>query len=266
MAAKQKWPFIVTAGLLITSCSSSWKAPVYSNSTSLNQRAPVQTYSYVPGSRYYQVQPGDTLYGIAWQTGSNFDDLVRWNRITRPDTIYAGQKLLVKAPAYSKTVKPKSHSKPVTTDPVKQPSTKTKSISSKPAPASNEKFPATLRWKWPVSGRIIEGFSYGDDTKKGVMLAGNIGDPIMAAESGKVVYSGSGLIGYGKLIIIKHNNNYLSAYGFNDRLFVKEGAWITKGEKIALMGQSDKGVPALHFEIRKNGSPVDPVKLLPRRN
>ena len=97
------------------------------------------------------------------------------------------------------------------------------------------------------------------------MLAGNLGDPVFAAESGKVVYSGSGLIGYGKLIIIKHNNKYLSAYGYNKEILVTEGAWITKGDKIALIGQSDKGVPALHFEIRKNGTPVNPVKLLPRR-
>jgi len=256
--------YVIPVLLLLTACSSSWKAPLYSQSVALNPEKKKQS-SYKPGSRYYKVVQGDTLYGIAWETGNRFDNLIAWNRLRKPYTIYPGQNLLVKAPRYQ-TPKPK----PSTIKTVKQPTRKIVKAVPKQTSSSKvshtEKFKSRLHWSWPVKGSLIQGYSYGDTTKKGVMLSGKVGDPVKAAESGKVVYSGSGLIGYGKLIIIKHNNKYLSAYGFNRDILVKEGAWVTKGEKIASMGQGDKGVPALHFEIRKNGSPVNPSVLLPRRN
>ena len=123
-----------------------------------------------------------------------------------------------------------------------------------------------MYWRWPASGKIVKGFRKGDDTRKGIVLSGKVGQSIIAAEEGKVVYSGSGLIGYGQLIIIKHNNYYLSAYGHNRKILVKEGDWVTRGKKIAEMGTNDTGVPALHFEIRKNGNPLNPVAVLPKRN
>ncbi len=253
---------VIIALLFFSGCSSSWKAPVYSSSGSVDSRPAKVKSSYRAGSRYYKVQKGDTLYAIAWQTANDFENLVRWNRLKHPFVIYPGQSLLVKAPKKTATNKPKTQT-------TKKPLPHKTVTTSKPKPVTAKtpaaKYKSNLRWNWPVNGRVIGGFKSGDDTKKGVMLSGKIGDPVKAAESGKVVYSGSGLIGYGKLIIIKHNNKYLSAYGFNSKIFVKEGSWITKGEKIALLGQSDKGVPALHFEIRKNGSPVNPVALLPRR-
>ena len=120
--------------------------------------------------------------------------------------------------------------------------------------------PDRVEWIWPAKGRLLEGFSEGT---KGIDIAGKAGEPVTASAGGKVVYSGSGLRGYGKLIIIKHNNTYLSAYAHNNKVLVKEGQNVVKGEKIGEMGSTDTGLVKLHFEIRKNGKPVDPLKHLP---
>jgi lipoprotein NlpD len=118
-------------------------------------------------------------------------------------------------------------------------------------------------WAWPAAGRVLAGFS--ESSNKGVDIAGKIGDPVFASASGRVVYSGQGLRGYGKLIIIKHNNTYLSAYAHNNSLLVKEGQNVVRGQKIAEIGNSDATQPKLHFEIRRAGKPIDPAKLLPER-
>ncbi len=123
----------------------------------------------------------------------------------------------------------------------------------------------SLSWQWPTQGRITQGFAEGDATRKGVRIAGVLGQPVYAAERGRVVYSGSGLIGYGQLIIIKHNNDFLSAYGYNSKILVKEGEQVTKGERIAEMGRNGGGAPMLHFEIRQHGKPIDPETVLPPR-
>jgi lipoprotein NlpD len=122
-----------------------------------------------------------------------------------------------------------------------------------------------LRWSWPTDGQVESTFSASDPARKGIKVAGTAGQPIRSAEAGNVVYSGSGLIGYGRLIIIKHNDKYLSAYGHNRKLLVKEGDRVTKGERIAEMGVSNTGHAVLHFEIRRDGEPVDPLRLLPRK-
>jgi lipoprotein NlpD len=121
-----------------------------------------------------------------------------------------------------------------------------------------------LRWQWPTAGRVVERFSAGDPSRKGLKIAGKPGQSIVAAEGGSVVYSGSGLVGYGQLIIVKHNNNYLSAYGHNRKLLVQQGDQVARGAQIAEMGLAG-GAPVLHFEIRRDGDPVDPLALLPRR-
>lgn len=123
-----------------------------------------------------------------------------------------------------------------------------------------------MRWGWPTKGVVVQGFVKGDLMRKGVKIRGRTGQRVLAAEVGKVVYAGSGLIGYGRLIIIKHNKNYLSAYGYNRKILVKEGDKVAKGERIAEMGVDDSNKPLLHFEIRRNGTPVNPVKLLPRQH
>ena len=122
-----------------------------------------------------------------------------------------------------------------------------------------------LSWQWPTQGSVTLRFAAADPARKGIKIAGALGQPIRAAERGSVVYSGSGLIGYGQLIIIKHNDNYLSAYGNNRKLLVKEGDQVTKGQRIADMGRANGGQSVLHFEIRREGEPVNPLSLLPRK-
>ena len=122
-----------------------------------------------------------------------------------------------------------------------------------------------LRWGWPANGRVVATYDARAPLAQGIRIAGRVGDSIRAAESGKVVYSGSGLIGYGRLIIVKHNDNYLSAYGHNREILVSEGDQVTKGQQIAKMGTAGDGGPLLHFEIRRNGKPVNPARYLPKR-
>jgi lipoprotein NlpD len=216
------------------------------------------------------VRAGDTLYGIAWQKGVDYRLIAAWNGIRAPAyRIYAGQTLrLVPPPPARQPPKPVSQPaskyKPVTRTAVPKPSP----TSRKPqAPASSKAktaAPKKLSWRWPAKGRVVSGFKADDPLRKGIKIAGRSGEPVVATEAGKVVYSGSGLIGYGRLIIIKHNDNYLSAYGHNRKILVKEGDQVTKGKKIAEMGTANSGEPMLHFEIRRDGKPVDPERLLPR--
>jgi len=260
--------FKITALIMLTllsGCTSKWKAPVDSYSSSQKQQSPIYQSTASPiNSTYYRVKKGDTLYSIAWRTGRDFQDLAKWNRLESAHTIYVGQVLMTRPPS-------KTASGPVK-KPASKPAPKSKKITSKTvskkteSKTQKENFKRNLRWRWPSNAKVIKAFKRGDDTRKGIVLSGKPGHSVLAAESGKIVYSGSGLIGYGQLIIIKHNNNYLSAYGHNRKLLVKEGEWVTKGNKIAEMGLNEAGVPALHFEIRKNGNPLNPVAVLPRRN
>ena len=257
--------FSVLVLLFLAACTSSWKAPVSSYSHSPQRSA--HTSQKLPkkiNGRFYKVQPGDTLYSIAWRTGHDWQTLARWNNLKSPHNIYVGQIVrvvprekkvvnntqVVKKKTVNKTVKPDSRS----TEKKVASKTKTKSA-----------YKNKLYWRWPVNGRLLKTYKRGDVTRKGIVVSGKTGQSILAAESGKVVYSGSGLIGYGQLIIIKHNNKYLSAYGYNSKLLVKEGDWVTKGQKIALMGNNNNAKPALHFEIRRNGDPINPVAVLPKR-
>jgi lipoprotein NlpD len=134
---------------------------------------------------------------------------------------------------------------------------------SKRSRSSSAKVASGLSWKWPLEGKVVQRFRGGDRTRQGIRIAGRAGQQVRAAESGTVVYSGSGLKGYGNLIILKHNNSYLSAYGFNSRLLVNEGARVKRGQGVAEVGQASGGGYRLHFEIRRNGTAVDPLKYLP---
>jgi lipoprotein NlpD len=135
----------------------------------------------------------------------------------------------------------------------------------KPKPIAPQPINGPLAWQWPTSGRVVERFSSEDRTRNGLKIAGRTGQPILAAEGGRIVYSGSGLIGYGQLIIIKHNKNYLSAYGHNRKILVKEGDQVARGAHIGEMGKPPDDQPLLHFEIRRQGTPVDPLRLLPKQ-
>ena len=195
------------------------------------------------------VRKGETLFSIAWRYGKSSNDLARWNRLGDGSLIYPGQRLRLTGPAAKPTQSASSGS------------------SSRPPPRSLPSIPAEAppSWAWPTSGRIDVNFGAKPGTGTGVLISGKSGQSIYAAASGRVVYAGSGLIGYGKLIILKHNDTYLSAYGYNASLLAKEGDQIKIGQKIATMGEGPERKPRLHFEIRRNGKPVNPRQYLPAR-
>ena len=246
-----------------------------------------------PADKSYRVKPGDTMYSIAWQNGLTVGELARQNRIQPPYTIYPGQRLTIKPPTRAvapvriqsvpeKPPTPAKHPrlavkpapqaapKPAVRQPV-TPAAKPAPVAqqpAKPAPAS-AKSPAPSRaydgtWVWPTRGRVLRGFQATGAGKKGIDIGGHHAQPVKAAAGGKVVYAGSGLVGYGRLIIVKHNENLLSAYGHNSKLLVAEGDQVSKGDMIAKMGNSGTDRTALYFEIRKDGKPVNPMRYLPR--
>ncbi len=232
---------VVVAG--VASCARYNKAPVESRP---HGRSSVP----IPMPAYYRVRRGDTLFEIAWRYNLDFRRLAEWNGIRKPYTIYPGQRLRLHPPR-------KGHARPV---PPRSPPVAQPRAPRRPARTA----PARLQWAWPTRGKIVQRFQPGSQTSKGIRIAGRVGQTIRTAEGGKVVYAGGGLRGYGKLIIINHNNNYLSAYGFVRGMLVKERQKVTKGQKIAEMGTAPDGRAMLHFEIRRNGKPVDPLSLLPR--
>lgn len=206
-------------------------------------------------AKYHKVIKGDTLYAIAWKAGVDYKTLARWNGLSSPYVIYPGQTIRLKPSSTSK-YKSKSKSKIKSRKSAK----KTATTASK---SSTSKASSSLLWEWPTQGQLLSSFKAGDSIRTGIKIGGNKGQKIYAAESGQVAYVGGGLIGYGQLIIIKHNNKYLSAYGHNSRLLVKEGQVVKKGKHIANMGSANSGKSMLHFEVRKFGKPVDPMALLP---
>ncbi|MBV7297759.1 murein hydrolase activator NlpD [Enterovibrio paralichthyis] len=299
---------------LLSACSVSSPAPVSSVGPDYNQ---VERGSY-RGS-FYEVQKGDTLYYIAYITDRDVNDIIDANKLSKPYTIYPGQKLNLwrekyVPPSYGKKGKPEAAvvvaaastapvvvaaSKPVAVSgssaktakdnqkyvsqnksgstsqikknveqqKVKEYSravTKSKPPVDKPINKSSDT-PAKINWQWPSSGRVISGFSSSELGNKGIDIAGKRGQQINASADGKVVYAGNALRGYGNLIIIKHNDDYLSAYAHNDRIFVSERQSVKKGQKIASMGSSGTNSVRLHFEIRYKGKSVNPLRYLPKR-
>jgi lipoprotein NlpD len=226
---------------------------------------------------YYTVRPGDTLIRIALDSGQNWRDVARWNNIENPNIIEVGQVLRVIPPvgaaaevAVARPVTPGS-AVPGTGAPASAasapraapaaPIASLPPVSPTPAPAGEEDVP----WAWPTNGAATVVASFDEQRNKGLDIAGKPGDPVLASADGRVVYAGAGLRGYGNLIILKHNNTYLSAYAHNQTLLVKEDQTVRKGQKIAEMGSSDADRVKLHFEIRRQGKPVDPARYLPAR-
>lgn len=198
----------------------------------------------------------------------DYREFAKWNDIRSPYSIHPGRRLRVKSPKTSRVVKTRpTLIRPARESKVQQAVISNASPKQKKSITSHKtpNYSLKLHWQWPTEGKVKVKFKKGDHSRKGIMLTGQLGQDVKAAEAGTVVYSGSGLIGYGKLLIIKHNKNYLSAYGHNKRLLVKEGDQVRKGTHIADMGTNGSGDVALHFEIRRNGIPVDPLPLLPRR-
>jgi lipoprotein NlpD len=196
------------------------------------------------------VRSGETLYVIAWRYGLDYQSLIAWNQISSKALIYPGQIIKLTAPtdfANAKEIVAKSNKQKIVRK------NKRTSIT------SNNR---NLKWASPTNGKVIRQFSKSSKLFSGILLSGKLGQAINAASDGRVVYAGNGLVGYGQLIIIEHDNTYLSAYGYNEGLIVKEGDWIVKGQKIATMGMGPEKLPRLYFEIRRNTDPVDPLSFI----
>jgi len=223
---------------------------------------------------YYTVKPGDALIRIALDNGQSWRDVAKWNNLDNPNRIEVGQVLRVVPPGVDPSV---ASAKPIAS----APKVESRPLDSKPpvaaasAPAGSASTPAataapsassdeeTLAWGWPVSQPVSAGFD--EQRNKGLDFAGKPGDPVLAVADGRVVYAGSGLRGYGNLVIIKHNNTYLTAYAHNRAMLVEQDQVVRKGQRIAEMGSTESDTVKLHFEVRKLGKPVDPAKLLPAR-
>lgn len=212
--------------------------------------------------RYHVVQRGDTLYSIAWRYGLDYKDLAGINGISPPYTIYVDQKIKLATTGRNrpKAERPQTDGPPPATTVVKKPPP--------PPPTKIETASLTngqIEWRWPVEGEVIEQYSLKGKINKGIDIRGKAGDPVKSAAEGVVVYAGSGLRGYGKLVIVKHSDRYLSAYAHNRAILVKEGDRVASGQVVARIGASGPGTEMLHFEIRRDGKPRNPLEYLPRR-
>lgn len=258
----------------------------------LAQPAPVEDRSSVrvdvkslPGAEnagkpgYYTVRPGDTLFRIALDSGQSWRDVQTWNSLSNPNVLEVGQVLRVVPPVGVAPVVVAGAPAPLTasTSAVTSPGLVARPLAPAgtatvitspapvvaPAPAPEPAGADEINFVWPAQGAVVATF---DEAKnKGVSIAGRVGDPVLAAADGRVVYAGAGLRGYGNLIILKHNNTYLTAYAHNQALLVREDQAVKQGQKIAEMGSSDTDRIKLHFEVRRQGKPVDPLNHLPKR-
>lgn len=297
------WPAVGTAfALMLSACASHPPAPVIdlTNGNASDAVATATKPQNEPGP--YTVQAGDSLYTIAFRHDLDWRKLARWNAIAAPYTIYPGMSLRLDKPANlpAQSAQPldvqavvASTPATVSTLPTPTPTstgTKPSAVASVPstvaatpvtepqpspvAPPSQAQpvsAPEAVRragdvsWSWPNAGPVITSFRAGDPTRHGIDIAGTTGEPVLATANGVVVYSGNGLVGYGELVIIKHSDAFLSAYGHNSKRLVQEGQRVRRGEKIAEMGSSGTSRTELHFEIRRQGDPVDPLAFLPHR-
>jgi lipoprotein NlpD len=278
---------MLTAAAMLAACGSKMinHAPVEDRGAALGKatpgvvvESPTQAIKQPPGFEnagkpgYYTVKPGDTLIRIGLDHGQGFKDIARWSGVENPNRIEVGQVLRVEPPIVSGVVtKPVALANvtPIATAPLrtasadKPPTTAPLPNDASSAPVVAANADEEMGWIWPTNGVVLAGF---DEVKnKGLDIGGAAGDPVLAAADGRVVYVGAGLRGYGNLIILKHNNTYLTAYAHNQTLLIKEDQSVRKGQKIAEMGSSDTDRVKLHFEVRRQGKPVDPVKYLPAR-
>lgn len=257
----------IVAALFLYACSGNPPVPVEERGVRNQAR-----HRVLPAPDVYVVKRGDTLYAIAFRFGLDYGDIARWNQLRSTDLIQIGQRLKLKPPAGAarrgqQAARNRAASRPYEPPPAAQQQapgnvpTPVVRPPAKPAATSTSK----LAWQWPAKGHIIQAFRANDPTRPGLDIGGTEGQAIRAAAGGSVVYSGSGLIGYGELIIIKHNDRLLSAYAHNRKRLVKENDQVKAGQKIAEMGRNGSNRVMLHFEIRENGSPVDPKAYLPRQ-
>lgn len=249
--------FIYLYTVLLVACNNQQQVPVYSAGYSVRDA----------GLTHYKVRRDDTLLSIAWQFQRDYQSLAEINGIAKPYLIYPGQVLLLKKRRQLET-KNNNHNVE------RYRKNQYDKLSSKKQKRVKKEFTyqvthaqknTSLHWFWPAKGSVSSSYSSSGIGRNGLDITGKYGAPIRAAASGKVVYSGGGLIGYGNLIIIEHNVEFLSAYAHNSKLFSKENDVVEAGQIIAEMGASGTSLTKLHFEIRRNGVPIDPVKYLPKR-
>jgi len=292
-----RWCALLPA-LVLAACASQRPAPVVDRSgrSPAITTTPAQppTVSRVAKDGIYVAQRGDTLQNVALAFGVGAKDLVRWNGVSESDVLIAGQTLQVTPPASVATVSPITGSgqaevrplpppgtyspapapdAPAPLPPVGVPPTASPPVSASPPatvppvaamPEPSRASAASLPWIWPTPGKVIETFD--DPRNKGIDIAGNEGAPVQAAADGEVVYVGSAVRGYGNLVIVRHSDDFITAYAHNRKVLVAEKQSVKRGQAIAELGRSDADRPKLHFEIRHQGKPVDPLKYLPARS
>ena len=300
-ACALKWLGVALACAMLAACASPRRAPApVEDRSGARHTAPAAAPAAAPldptrppppgvenagKPGYYTVRPGDTLIRISLETGQNWRDIARWNNLDNPNVIEVGQVLRVIAPvtpgappAPAVAMAPAApasaalpSASPASSVARGTATTPAPAVAAAPAPAAAAA-PAgpphvgpdeDLGWGWPTTGAATVLAGFDEQKNKGIDLAGRAGDPVVAAADGRVVYAGAGLRGYGNLIILKHNNTYLTAYAHNQSLLVKEDQAVRKGQKIAEMGSTDTDRVKLHFEIRRQGKPVDPTRYLP---
>ena len=265
---------LVAVGALSAGCASSPSGgvQVVDRNSAAAQRQPVT-------SGQYRVQRGDTLYSIAFRYGWDWKALAAHNSIAPPYMIRVGQVIRFGSGSSSRPVvattptvstpvvtTPSRPSTPVQAPAAQTPARPSTPVAVTPATTPVQSVPrSSSGWAWPAGGAIIGRFSSNGSLNKGIDIAGELGQPVLAASGGTVVYAGSGLRGYGELVIIKHSDTYVSAYGHNRRLLVREGQQVKVGQQIAEMGSTGTDRVKLHFEIRRQGKPVDPMQYLPSR-
>ncbi len=220
---------------------------------------PSTTVSRGPG--WYTVKPSDTLYSIAWRYGLDYKQLARWNKISVNAPIHPGQRLRLIKPS-SQTVASSKRSSSTKAKAKAKADTKAKVTTRQKIYQSSSRNPS--KWIWPTKGKPLNTFLASDLDRRGIDIAGKLGQPVRAVADGRVVYSGNGLVGYGNLIIIEHSDTFLSAYAYCQERLVQEGNKVKAGKVVAKMGSRDN-TAKLHFEIRRNGKPVDPLKYLPNK-
>jgi len=293
------WCAIAVQAALLSACVSQRPAPVVDRSGATKPAAAVEPATSPMREAkdgVYTVQRGDTLYSIALAFGVDHRELARWNDLSDPTQLRVGQALRVTAPSeptvatvtpvtpggatevrplpppggIAPSAAPEAPSPappavpaPSAPPPSAAPSPPAVAVAPPPKAAPAEPADGGPQWQWPAPGKVIEGFD--GPRNKGIDIAGNEGAPVLAAADGEVVYVGSAVRGYGNLVIVRHTDEFITAYAHNSKVVVQEKQRVKRGQKIAELGRSDADRPKLHFEVRHQGKPVDPIKYLPAR-
>lgn len=236
---------------------------------SFSASAPVMDRTWLLTRKFHQVNAGDTLYSVAREYDQSVADLATLNQLTPPWTLHPGQQLLLVDQGEHRPEEEPSLAKRKKYD-FSSSQGMANGVESAPSVRSGSQAGSFVRavvqkteWLWPVRGPVLTAFSIDKKRYTGIAIAGSMGEAVRATASGKVVYSGAGLVGYGYLVIVRHAGRYISAYGHNSRLLVRQGEWVQAGQKIAELGSTGTDSPKLYFEIRHKGIPVDPLDLLP---